>query len=629
MTRRNPYLFGGTAMSGPGSLRRRPPGTVVAAVAAALALVVAATPSSAASAKPKHHKKRLAHIQLLTINDFHGYLESGGKLTTGYQHNADGSPKLDSFGHPVPNTVEAGGAAYLAANLARARKGHRYTITAAAGDLIGASPMISSAFHDEPTVNALDDLGLAVSSVGNHEFDEGASQLLRMKRGGCLADGTGVAYQDSCPSGHKYRGSTYRYLAANVVLPTGQTLFPSYWIKHFGHGIKIAFIGMTLKGTPALVPPGGIAGLQFRDEVATANALVPQIKKQGVQSIVVLLHQGGVPDYRVSTKTPSKAAPPYNFRCDSKQGLTPDSPVVAITKLLNPAIDLVVSGHTHQPYVCNVRDRLGRSRLVTSASSYGRAFTDIRLTYNLRTHDIVRSKVTATNRIVTRSIKPDARVAALVRQYRALLAPIASKVIGTIAVPLPNSASSTGEMQLGDLVADSLANDPTAAGGGTPDVAFMNRRGIRAGFAQAGNVTFGRAFIVKPPNTSLVSMSMTGQQIIDLLNQQWSGPNVGKHRKTLQVSDGFSYRWQATTAGPVLDEASVRINGAPLVKTQTYRVVANNFLSDGGDGFAAFASATAKIVGALDLDAFVGYLQSYTTNIGPWAPPTTPRISSY
>jgi 5'-nucleotidase len=157
----------------------------------------------------------------------------------------------------------------------------------------------------------------------------------------------------------------------------------------------------------------------------------------------------------------------------------------------------------------------------------------------------------------------------------------------------------------------------------------MNQRGIRAGFTQAGNVTFGRAYIVKPPNTSLVSMSMTGQQIINLLNQQWSGPNVGKHRKTLQVSDGFSYRWQATAAGPVLDEASVQINGAPLVKTQTYRVVANSFLSEGGDGFAAFAAATNKVVGSLDLDAFVSYLQAYTANIGPWAPPTTPRISTY
>jgi 2',3'-cyclic-nucleotide 2'-phosphodiesterase (5'-nucleotidase family) len=489
--------------------------------------------------------------------------------------------------------------------------------------------MISSAFHDEPTVNALDDLGLAVSSVGNHEFDEGAAQLLRMKRGGCLADGAGVAYQNSCPSGQKYGGSTFRYLAANVVTPSGHTLFPSYWIKHFGHGIKVAFIGMTLKGTPGLVPPAGVSGIQFKDEVATANRLVPQIKKQGVNSIVVLLHQGGIPDYRVSATTPSRAAPPYNFRCDSKQGLTANSSIVAITKLLNPAIDLVVSGHTHEPYVCNVRDQLGRSRLVTSASSDGRVFTDIRLTYNRRTGDIVRSKVTATNRIVTRSIKPDAKVAALVRQYRALLAPIASKVVGTIAVPLPNSVSGTGEMQLGDLVADAQANDPSAAGGGPPDVGFMNNRGIRAGFTQAGNVTFGRAFIVKPPNTSLVSMSMTGQQIIDLLNQQWSGPNVGTHRKILQVSDGFSYRWQATPAGPVLDESSVQIKGLPLLKTQTYRVVANNFLSDGGDGFAAFTTATNKIVGSLDLDALVGYLASYTTNVGPWAPPTTPRISAF
>jgi 2',3'-cyclic-nucleotide 2'-phosphodiesterase (5'-nucleotidase family) len=323
------------------------------------------------------------------------------------------------------------------------------------------------------------------------------------------------------------------------------------------------------------------------------------------------------------------APAPYNFRCDAKQGLTPNSAIVAIAKLLSPAVDLVVSGHTHQPYVCNVRDQLGRARLVTSASSYGRLFTDIRLTYNMRTGDIVRPGVTATNRIVTRSIKPDASVARLVRRYKSLLAPIADRVIGTIAVPLPNTASASGEVQLGDLVADALAADPSIAGQGAPDVAFMNRRGIRGGLAPAGNVKFGRAFIVKPPNTSVVSMTMTGQQIIDLLNQQWSGRNAGTHRKILQVSDGFSYRWQNTAAGPVLDESSVQIKGFPLVKTRTYRVVGNDFLSAGGDGFAAFTAATNRLVGGLDIDAFASYLSSYTANVGPWAPPVEPRITAF
>lgn len=618
-------------MPGSGLLRRRLLAAVAAVVAAALTLVMAAASSNAAEAKPQHRKSHLAHIQLLTFNDFHGALATGGTIPTSYQLNPDGSPVLDSRGRPVANSVEAGGAAYLAANLARARKGHKYSITAAAGDLIGASPLVSAAFHDEPSIDAMNDLGLEVSSVGNHEFDEGATELRRMRYGGCRADGDGKNHQNSCPAGHSFTGAHFRYLAANVVRKsTGRTLFPPYWIKHFGHGIKIAFIGMTLRGTPKIVPKAAVANLDFKDEVATANALVPQIKKQGVQSIVVLLHQGGTSDYKAGTTNPVSAAAPYNFRCDSKQGLTPASPIISIAKRLNPAIDVIVSGHTHATYVCNIPDPLGRPRLVTSASSFGRLFTDIRLTYDKRTGDIVRPKVTATNRIVTRSIKPDVRVAALVRQYKALLAAIANRVIGQIAFPLPNIASDTGEVQLGDLIADAVAADPSVASQGSPDVAFMNRRGVRGGgLTHPGDVTFGRAFVVQPTNAFLVSMSMTGQQIIDLLNQQWSGANSGPHRQFLQVSDGFSYRWQNTPSGPVLDESSVQIKGAPLVKTQTYRVAANDYLSEGGDHLTVFDSATNKVVGGLDIDAFVNYLEWYTANIAPWAPPTTARITTF
>jgi 2',3'-cyclic-nucleotide 2'-phosphodiesterase (5'-nucleotidase family) len=616
----------------PGSGRRSQLLVAVAAmVATALALVVGAAPSNAASAKPKHRKSHLAQIQLLTFNDFHGSLETGGTIPTSYRLNADGSPVLDSRGRPVSSSVEAGGAAYLAANLAKARKGHRYSITAAAGDLIGASPLVSAAFHDEPSIEALNDLGLEVSSVGNHEFDEGATELRRMRYGGCLADGDGQSHENSCPAGHSFTGAHFRYLSANVVRrSTGRPLFPPYWIKHFGHGIKIAFIGMTLRGTSDIVPAAAVAGLAFRDEVATANALVPQIKKQGVQSIVVLLHQGGTSVYRAGTTNPVSAAAPYNFRCDSNHGLAPDSPIISIAKRLNPAIDVIVSGHTHATYVCNIPDPLGRPRLVTSASSYGRLFTDIRLTYNERTGNIVRPLVTATNRIVTRSIKPDARVAALVRGYKALLAPIASRVIGQIAVPLPNISSDTGEVQLGDLIADAVAADPSVAGHGSPDVAFMNRRGVRGGgLTRAGEVTFGRAFATQPTNAFVLSMSLTGQQIIDLLNQQWSGPNEGIHRQFLQVSDGFSYRWQNTPSGPVLDESSVQIKGAPLVTTQTYRVAANDYLSEGGDHFTVFGSATDKVVGGLDIDALANYLERYTATVGPWAPPTSARITTF
>jgi 2',3'-cyclic-nucleotide 2'-phosphodiesterase (5'-nucleotidase family) len=613
-----------------GLLHRRQLSAVLVAVVATALAVLPAT-SSAAKTKPKHLKNKFAHIQLLTFNDFHGNLETGGTIPTSYQLNPDGSPVLDSRGRPVANTVEAGGVAYLAANLAKARAGHRYSITAAAGDLIGASPLISAAFHDEPTIEAMNQLGLEVTSVGNHEFDEGATELLRMQNGPCLPDGDGANNQNSCPEGHPFTGAAFHYLAANVVKEdTGKTLLPPYWIKNFGHGIKIAFIGMTLKGTPDIVTKSGVAGLEFTDEVATANALVPKIKRQGVQSIVVLLHQGGVPDYKAGTTNPVSAAAPYDFRCDANQGLTPDSAIIPIAQQLSPAIDLVVTGHTHTPYVCNIPDPLGRSRLVTSASSFGRVFTDIGLTYNKRTHDIVRPDVTAVNELVDRTITPDAGLTDMVAQFKALVAPIASRVIGQIAVPLPNTASPAGEVQLGDLIADAQAADPSVAGQGPVDVAFMNPGGIRgAGLVNAGNVTFGDAFTVQPFNNFVVSMSLTGQQVIDLLNQQWSGGNAGTNRKFLQVSNGFSYRWQDAAGGPVLDESSVVINGAPLVKTQTYRVVSNNFLSDGGDGFTTFAAGTNKVVGGLDIDAFADYLESYTNANGPWAPPTTPRISTF
>jgi 2',3'-cyclic-nucleotide 2'-phosphodiesterase (5'-nucleotidase family) len=617
-------------MPGSTPLIRRLPAAAVATLAAALALVVGVTPSNAAAAKPKHHHKdRIAHIQLLAFNDFHGAVDTGGTIATSYQLNADGTPRLDSHGRPVANRVSAGGVASLAANLARARKGHPYTVTAASGDLIGASPMISAAFHDEPTISALNGVGLEVSSVGNHEFDEGAAELLRMQSGGCRADGSGVAYQNSCPAGHPFGGAKFRYLSANVVLTsTGHTLFPPYWIKNFGHGIRVAFIGMTLVGTPRLLPPGADAGLQFKDEVATANALVPKIRKLGVQSIVVLVHQGGIPDYHAGTTNPVSAAAPYNFRCDSKQGFTPGSEIVSIAKRLSPAIDVVVSGHIHVPYICNIPDPLGQPRLVTNAASYGRLFTDIRLPYDLHTRDIVRAKVTAINRIVDRRLTPDPGLAALVGDFTARVAPIANRVIGQIAVPLPDLRTGAGEVPLGDLMADAMAADPSVAGEGAPDLAFMDPTDIHgAGLTHAGAVTFGDVFVMRP-SASVVAMWMTGQQIIDVLNQQWSGANAGPRRKFLQVSDGFSYRWQNGATGPVLDESSVAIHGAPLERDKAYRVVADSFLSEGGNDFPAFTTAANKAVGGLDIDALARYLGTYTAAHGPWAPPAA-RIATF
>lgn len=603
--------------------------SVLVGVSATLALVAAAMPSTA-QAKRLHGAPRMAHVQLLTFNDFHGALQTGGPIVTSYRLHPDGSPVLDSSGRPVPNTVQSGGVAYLAAHLAQARKHHKYSITAAAGDLIGISPLVSQAFYDEPSIRALSDLGLQVSSVGNNEFGAGATELLRKEYGMCLADGAGTLTQNSCPGGQHFAGASFPYLAANVVRSgSARTLFPSYWIRRFGGGVRIGFIGMTLTGTPQGEPAADTVGLRFTDEVRTANALVPTLKRQGVNAIVVLLHQGGFPAYQAGTKNAVAAAAPAGFRCNQAHGLTPTSAIIPIAKRLSPAIDLIVSGHTHQPYICNIPDPLGHKRLVTSASWHGQLFTDIRFTYNIRTHDIVRSSETAINRVVDHTITPDPRIAALVAKYATLVAPIANRVVGQVAAALPNGAASpAGESQLGDLFADAAAADPSIAAAGIPQVAFTNGDGLIGPGLAAGAVTYADAFGLQPFAIPMMSMSLSGQQIINLLNQQWSGPNAGANRKILQVSSGLTYRWQSTPSGPVLDTGSVLVNGVPLVLSQSYRVAANDQIAAGGDGFTTFAAGSNPIIGGHDVDALTAYLQAVTTAHGSWAPPTTPRIGT-
>ena len=531
-------------------------------------------------------------IQLLSFNDFHGNLEppggSSGRIVT------------------QQGTVDAGGVEYLATHLADARKGHKNTLTVAAGDIVGASPLLSAAFHDEPTVLAMNKLGLDVTSVGNHEFDEGYKEIQRLQYGGCIDDGDGANNQNSCPTG-SFPGASYDILAANVVeTATGKTILPAYAIKNV-NGAKIAFIGMTLKDTPNIVTASGVAGLTFTDEVKTANALVPQLKKKDVNAIVVLIHQGGQP-----------TNPVFDSTCGNGGELDPaSSPIIDIAKNLDPAIDMIISGHTHQPYVCNIPDPAGQPRLVTSASSFGRLFTETDLKYDRRTNDIVRASVKGTNMIVTRDVAKDPAQTALITQYNDLVKPIASKVIGHINSDVTRTQNPGGESQLGDLIADAqLADQSVVTNGQTPVIAFMNPGGIRADLTASqssygepvGDVTFSEAFTVQPFSNYLVSMTLTGAQIKQILQEQWSGLNgLGNARKVLQVSKGFNYSYDTATG----TLGAVTLNGAPLVDGQSYRIVTNNFLQGGGDGFPTFTQGTGVFYGGLDIDAFANYLTSF------------------
>ena len=575
----------------PSVLRR---GTVAAAVTTAMTgLVVAATlaPAGAAPNGPKP-----VEIQLLALNDFHGALEppsgSGGTVRTGT--NPDGTAV----------TVPAGGVEFLATQLRQLAEAQRKqnTITVAAGDLIGASPLLSAAFHDEPTIEALGLAGLDYASVGNHEFDEGAAELLRIQNGGCHP-------VDGCADGTPYAGADFQYLSANAfVTETGQPLLDPYAV-HNVQGVKVGFIGMTLEGTSQIVSQQGVAGLQFRDEVETANRYAAELQARGVETIVVLLHEGG-------TQTGPDA-----WDVDACNGLT--GPIVEIANGMSDAIDVVVSGHTHQAYNCTID-----GKVVTSASSNGRLVTDIDLTVDKRTGDVIDSATRVDNVVVERGVAADPAQTALIARYREALGPIASEVVGTVATGLTRAQEpvlSGAESTLGNVIADAqLAATDDEAGA---IAAFMNPGGVRADLG-AGEVTYEEAFTVQPFANNLVTLDLTGTQVQCLLEQQFQ---VGR---VLYASAGVTYQVSAsgTTAAAGADpcsgtrvvDASVRLGGQPVVPTGTYRVTVNNFLAGGGDGFSVLTGGTGAVTGPIDLDAFTAYLGANS----PVQAPTLDRITA-
>ena len=337
-------------------------GVAVAAATAGLA----ASPASANNGQGDGSQK-LIPLQILSFNDYHGHLDPPAGL------DATLGATLD------PSGTLVGGSEYLSTKLTELRQGVEHSVTAAAGDLIGGSPFLSGLFHDEPSVETLEAMKLDVSSVGNHEFDEGLTELYRMQFGGCHpVDG---CYFPEAP----YDGAAFPWLAANVTFEeTGETVLPPTWTKVV-EGVKVGFIGMTLEGTPELVAARGIEGLSFNDEVESANAAAAHLQQRNVDAIVVLLHEGGL-----QTGTYQDCA-----------GIS--GPIVDIAQNLSPAIDLVITGHTHQPYVCTIDDPAGNPRQVTSASSFGRVVTETSLMIDKKSRDVVRSLTTSTNHLVTRT----------------------------------------------------------------------------------------------------------------------------------------------------------------------------------------------------------------------------------
>ncbi|MFB6780309.1 bifunctional metallophosphatase/5'-nucleotidase [Streptomyces sp. NPDC056352] len=594
----------------------------VLAAAAGLATVgalVAAMPADAQSLGKGQGQQpaNTVDVQLLSFNDLHGNLEPpAGSAGTVTEKQADGTTK----------TIPAGGVEYLASSLRTARQGHPYSITAAGGDMVGASPLLSGLFHDEPTIEALNKIHLDVTTVGNHEFDEGATELARLQNGGCHP------VEGCYEKGKTFQGADFPYLAANVTdEKTGKPILKPYtvWKKD---GVKIGFIGVTLEGTPNIVTANGVKGLKFHDEIETVNKYAKELDQQGVKSIVALIHEGGAP-----------ASTSYNYDCDSPgAGDGISGPIAEIAKGISPKVDALVTGHTHQAYVCTVPDPAGNPRLVTSASSFGKLYTDTTLTYDRRTKDIVRTSVksssssnpTSANHVVTRDQARATDMTALIARWNALAAPIANRPQGYISADIDGRGSTAPEKPLGNLIADAQLEGLAPADKGGAVVAFMNPGGIRAdlvykstGSEGDGVVTYGESFTVQPFTNMMNVVDLTGAQLITALQQQVSGSNEASP-KILQVSKGLTYTLDMTKTGAarvVVD--TIKLNGAAIDPAKTYRVAMNEFLAGGGDGFAALGQGTNKLVGASDLDLFNAYLSAHSSAAAPLAPPVTDRIT--
>jgi 5'-nucleotidase len=522
-------------------------------------------------------------LRILAINDFHGNLMP----PTGGIRIADPNDKTKKM------MVPAGGSETMASVVKQLREGHNNTAFVGAGDLIGASPFLSAMFHDEPTIESLSMMGLDIASVGNHEFDEGKDELLRMQNGGCHPI-------DKCQGPHPFAGAKFHYLAASTFLKdTGKTLFPPYEIKTFD-GIAVAFIGLTLKGTPEIISPASAAGLEFRDEAETVNALVPELKAKGVEAIVVLIHEGGTP------------SGDYN-ECPGISG-----PIVDIVKKFDRAVDVVVTGHTHQAYVCEID-----GRLVTSGDKFGTLVTAIDLKLDPVTHDVISAK--ADNTIVRIGAYPkDAEQAALIAAYDKFAAPIAIRRAGSVTETLSRAPNmTTGESVLGDVVADAQLTATRIEANGGAVVAFTNPGGIRTDISKKedGAVTYADIFASQPFRNQLVTLTLTGAQIKAMLEQQWLDPT---RPRILQVSKGFSYAWNlAKPFGEHVVAASMTLNGEPIELAKSYRVTVNNYLALGGDGFTALKDGTAAQFGVFDVDALFAYFVGHS----PIAPAQPARIT--
>ncbi len=551
-------------------------------------LAACATPQAAVRSAPT------VKVGLLAINDFHGALEMPRQSVF----------VPDDKGEAMP--VPAGGAAWLASAIDSLKARHPNHLVVSAGDLIGASQLASALFLDEPTIEVMNRIGLDFNATGNHEFDRGQEELLRMQNGGC----TQHTARKPCQV-EPFKGAQFRFLAANTVKADGSTLFPGTAIRSFGSGrnkVEIGLIGLTLQGTGELVSPEGIKGLTFANEAATINAAVPRLRAAGADAIVVVIHEG------VRTK-----GVPNPQGCEAASG-----PLGAIVNQLD-GVDVVVSGHTHWAYICEWPGKNpARPVLMTSAGVFGTLVTEINLEIDPRGNRVVSRSArnvivqseayqpaadrTSPNTDRFPRFAPRADIADYVGKYAEAARAFALRPAGRIGgeATRGGDGTSTGGT-LGSLIADAQLGATAGAGA---QIAFMNPFGIRAPWrlapGQNGQLTFGDLYKVQPFNNVLVTQTLTGAQLRRVLEQNFDG--IGPNQ-TLSPSRGFAYAYDLSR--PVGSRiVSITLDGKPLDDAASYRVTTSDFLASGGDTYGEFAKGTDRVIGISDLAALEAWLQA-------------------
>ncbi|MFD1949049.1 bifunctional metallophosphatase/5'-nucleotidase [Nocardioides aestuarii] len=575
-------------------MKRTRLGAVVATAAVALSTAAVAAPSSAAPDKdretvqsapavqeaPARKAKRRAAIRILSFNDFHGRLRDEGGL---------------------------GGAPALAAKITELRQqyGRRTTVTAAAGDLIGASQFESTIFQDEPTIEVLEAMGLQTSAVGNHEFDEGVRELLRIQHGGC--------YDQCFEDGVAYDGADFPYLAANVTWKgSGKPILPPYWVKKV-RGVEVGFIGVVTDDLPVLVNPSGIRNVDVGSEAEAINHYSQVLSAKGVKTQVVLMHEGSAQTWEPGEGETPEDDPRTPNTCIGLEG-----PVAAINDAVVPQVDAMVTGHSHEGYVCMLDDPRGNPRPVTQASDYGSLVTATKLVVDRKTGNVLRDRSKARNHEVTVEDGVDETVQAIVQKWLDKAAPLANEVVGSVTEDITGDSSGDrgAETPMGRLVADSILWGTQAEADGGAEIAFMNTSGVRDSFIyaetpggeQPGEITYGEAGAVAPFGNLLVTLDLTGADIEAVLNQQWKGEAASRPVLALNPSEGFTYDWDPEAHQVV--PGSMELNGEPVGADDVYRVATLNFLADGGDGFTAFGEGENVLGGPSDLENLVAYLEA-------------------